>query len=318
MIFHRRYDIGFLGLERLHPFDSRKYGRAWSMILREVGPTARAARLTPAAPVSAAELTTVHTPRYLDALRDAGAIVDILEVPPLRLLGARVLDLAVLRPMRWATAGTVMGARQALAGGAAINLGGGYHHAGPDGGEGFCVYADVGLAVRTLWAEGALPADASVAHIDLDAHLGNGVAHVFADEPRARLFDMHNGSIYPDDPAALRRVDHALPLARGADDATYLDTLRGELPGFLDAAAPAFAVYNAGTDVLDGDRLGQLSVSASGVLARDLFVLDALSARGIPWLMVTSGGYTAASAGLIAQTTIAALRRGWGGPIAGP
>ena len=32
VVYSRHYDLGFFGLERLHPFDIHKYSRAWRML----------------------------------------------------------------------------------------------------------------------------------------------------------------------------------------------------------------------------------------------------------------------------------------------
>jgi histone deacetylase 11 len=73
--------------------------------------------------------------------------------------------------------GTILAARESLRHGLAINLGGGFHHAKPAGGEGFCIYSDIGIAVASLRADGLLDVSSRVAYIDTDAHQGNGVCH---------------------------------------------------------------------------------------------------------------------------------------------
>ena len=150
-------------------------------------------------------------------------------------------DWRVLRPMRWATAGTVLAAREAMrTGGLAVNLSGGYHHASRDRGEGFCVYSDIGIAITMLRDAGVLAPDDRVVYVDLDAHQGNGVARVFVDDPRVFIFDVYNELIYPRDAHARRRIDCDLPVPPGCDDGRYLSLLRAELPPFLDARrAPA-------------------------------------------------------------------------------
>src|SRR4051812_45243189 len=106
VVYARQYNIGLFGLERLHPFDSRKYGRAYRELPR--APGARELRhrtLRPEAPVSREQLLRFHTTEYLEALRRPEYLAGALEVPPLRRLPARFTDLFVLRAMRWATAG---------------------------------------------------------------------------------------------------------------------------------------------------------------------------------------------------------------------
>ena len=313
IVYSPRYDISFFGLERLHPFDSRKYGRTWAALYEEFGHRLLDHRVAPSAPIGSRELGSVHTDAYLgESLRSPAYLARALEVPPVARLPRWVTDWRVLRPMRWATAGTVVGAREALRTGRAINLAGGYHHASRDSGEGFCVYSDVAVALTLLREAGAIAEDHRVAYIDLDAHQGNGVARVFVDDPRVFIFDVYNEAIYPRDAHARRRIDCDLPIPSGYEDGRYLSLLRAELPPFLDALSrprpPGLAIYNAGTDVFAGDPLGCLSLSADGILARDRFVLTQLTERNIPWLMLPSGGYTRESYKLIARTVAWALR----------
>jgi histone deacetylase 11 len=314
VVYTPRYKIGFFGIERLHPFDARKYGRAWALLRRQFGRRLRHWHLRPPRPASRDELAAVHTPEHLDRLRDPDVVARVLELPPLRRLPGWLLDWCVLRPMRWAVAGSVVAARAALAEGLAVNLSGGYHHAKPDGGEGFCAYSDVALLVHQLRAGGELAGENTVAHIDLDAHQGNGVCHCFRDDPRVFLFDLYNAGIYPAyDQAARLRLDCGRPLPPGCDGATYLRTLRESLPPFLDSLTRSgrlrLAIYNAGTDVYAGDALGGLRLSAADVLERDLFVTASLRERGVPAVMLLSGGYSRERHRLVAATVARLLER---------
>ena len=210
IVYASQYNIGFLGLERLHPFDSRKYGRAWGQLRKRYGDRLRRFHVRPERPVNHEELLEVHTAAYLRRLNDPAFVANVLELPPLRRLphwaidwfGA--IDWFVLRRMRWATMGTILAAREALEHGLAINLAGGYHHASPDDGHGFCAYADVGLAVDRLRTSGALGEEDKVIYVDLDAHQGNGVCRTFYDDLRvfiststtgtsSRTTSMHSG-----------------------------------------------------------------------------------------------------------------------------
>jgi histone deacetylase 11 len=302
-----RYNIGFFGLERLHPFDSRKYGRAYRELQKHFGTRLRSLTQSPPRPVRKEELLNVHAEYYLDSLRSPAVVARALELPLLARMPGWLIDWCVLRPMRWATMGTVVAARLAIQQGLAVNLAGGFHHAKPARGEGFCVYADVALATYQVREEGLLAEAARVAHIDLDAHQGNGVAHCFKNDARVFLFDMFNQGIYPaGDRSALDRVDLAEPLRPGCDGTSYLQLLQDNLPPFLDSVARSgllkLAVYNAGTDVYAGDPLDRLGLTANDVLTRDLFVIEQLQNRGIPTVMVLSGGYHRDSYRLVAAT----------------
>jgi histone deacetylase 11 len=312
IVYSRHYNIGFLGLERLHPFDSRKYGRAYRALAQRFGRDLKRRTLRPPRPVTRDELLWVHTPQYLERLRDPAYVAGALEIPQLCRVPGFILDRVILGRMRWAIAGTVLAAREAMQCGLAINLSGGYHHAGPDRGEGFSIYNDIALAVHALRRDGRLKDGDKVVYVDCDAHQGNGVCRAFADDNRVFIYDLYNAAIYPRDAEARRRIDCDVPVSPNQLDSEYLATLTATLPPFLDgiskSALPAFAIYNAGTDILRGDPLGALAVTAAGVLKRDRFVLHQLIDRGIPTIMLPSGGYTRESFQLIANTVADVLQ----------
>lgn len=317
IVYTRRYNIGFFGVERLHPFDARKYGRAWRAVGREARRLRNRAWVGVPRPASFADLAAVHDPAYLDRLRDPGVLADALELPFVRRLPGWAVRWAVLRPMRWAVAGSLVAARAAMESGLAVNLSGGYHHAKPDRGEGFCVFNDIAYLVHRLRAEGRLGTDDRVAYVDLDAHQGNGVGHHVRDDPLVFLYDAFNRDIYPAyDRAARERVDCPVPLPAGCTGPDYLRLLELTLPRFLDSVGRngrvGLAVYNAGTDVYAGDALGGLGLSAADVLTRDLYAVGQLRARGLPTVMLLSGGYSRESYRLVANTVIELLRRSSG------
>jgi histone deacetylase 11 len=307
IVYSRHYNIGFFGLERLHPFDSRKYGRAWKRLQQAVGPCLRKLHVRPSRQVRRDELLAVHSADYLDRLRNSKYVAEALELPPVRYLPWRVVDHCVLRPMRWATMGTIIAAEEAIQCGFAVNLAGGYHHAKADGGEGFCIYSDIALAVHALREQHAIQADDRVVYVDLDAHQGNGVCHILRDDDRVFIFDMYNSTIYPCfDTEARSRIDCDVPLTGACTENEYLHELKYRLPGFLDSVARSrpigLAIYNAGTDVFEGDQLGGLRLSDQGILERDLYTIAELRQRGIPTTMLLSGGYSAVSYRLVADS----------------
>ncbi len=147
VVYSRHYNIGFYGFERMHPFDSRKYGRVWKLLKQKFGRQLKSMSIRTDRGASREELLLVHTEAYLKQLRDSKYIARALELPIVAKMPAWMIDWHVLRPMRWATRGTILAAEAALENGLAINLSGGYHHARPDQGEGFSIYADIGIAV---------------------------------------------------------------------------------------------------------------------------------------------------------------------------
>ncbi len=148
-------------------------------------------------------------------------------------------------------------------------------------------------------------------YVDTDAHQGNGVSHTFMSDQRAFTFDIFNSEIYPcHDWQARERIDCPVPIVYECTDAEYMHALRTRLPGFLDSVCKShvgLAIYNAGTDVFKDDPLGRLNISAETILARDLLVVSELRKRGLPTVMVLSGGYTRQSYQLVASSVIELL-----------
>lgn len=287
LVYHPGYNITAFGLERLHPFDGRKYRRIRDALI------ARGLRRRRdfARPRSATrgELLRVHTPEYLRSLRRPGVLAGILEVPVVRRLPGWVVDWRILRPMRLATGGTVLACRLALEYGLAINLGGGFHHAAPGWGGGFCVYADVPLAVKALRDEGRL---SRVLVVDLDAHQGNGTAAAFRGWDWALIYDLYERDIFP---SRKETEDFALPVGPGLSGPEYLGIVRDTLPGALEAVRPDLVVYNAGSDPYAGDPLARYRLTTGDLAERDLLVVTETRDREIPVAMVLSGGYSTES-----------------------
>jgi len=226
-----------------------------------------------------ADLRRVHTASYLSGLAQ-GTLSDRVE----HRLGLPWSKRLVYRS-RLAVQGTINAAYMALTDGIAANLAGGTHHAFPDHGEGFCVLNDVAVAVRVLqtacWVRRVLI-------LDLDVHQGNANAAVFADDASVFTFSMHGAKNYPFEkpPSSLD-----VPLDDETDDSAYMDALRTYLPDTLDAVQPDLVFYLGGIDVADDDRFGRTALSRAGLHARDRFVLTQMRARGLPVVLLLSGGY---------------------------
>jgi len=306
------YDIKFVGFEKLHPFDSCKYSHTFYELEKVFAEKINQWLVCPEHPAITNELNTVHPHYYLELLNSSQYIAKALEFPILAGFPNWILDKFILEPMRWATKGTILTAKEALSHGIAINLSGGYHHASRQNGEGFCIYSDIAIAIECLRNEKHLIVGDQVIIIDLDAHQGNGLERIYLTDEDVKIFDMYNEDIYPRDFLAQKRIDFDIPLSTNTNEAEYLALLENNLPYFLeDLRNPKLAIYNAGTDIYEFDPLGGLSVSAQGVLKRDQFVFNTLTNRNIPWMMVLSGGYTYESYKLIAESIIYVMQT-WG------
>eukprot|EP00850_Spirogloea_muscicola_P006637 SM000032S12021 [mRNA] locus=s32:1728:3168:+ [translate_table: standard] len=140
--------------------------------------------------------------------------------------------------------------------------------------------------------------------IDLDAHQGNGHERDFAGNDHVYILDVYNGDIYPHDMAAKRHIRKEVVLQSGTHDDKYLQLLSKNLAEAGEEFLPQLILYNAGTDLLEGDPLGRLSVTADGVMKRDEMVFQFARRMSCPILMVTSGGYQKNNADIIAKSII--------------
>jgi acetoin utilization deacetylase AcuC-like enzyme len=181
--------------------------------------------------------------------------------------------------------GSILAARESLTRGVGVNLGGGFHHAFPDHGEGFCVFNDVAIAIRALQNEGGIR---RAAVIDLDVHQGNGTAAIFRDDPTVFTFSMHHEQNYP---ALKPPSDLDIGLDTGTAGAEYLAALERHLPSILDRHRPDLVAYVAGADPYEQDQLGGLKLSREDLRRRDRVVFDTAAAREIPVVAFLAGGY---------------------------
>uniref|UniRef100_H3ALV5 Histone deacetylase 11 n=1 Tax=Latimeria chalumnae TaxID=7897 RepID=H3ALV5_LATCH len=301
IVYSPDYNITFLGLEKLHPFDAGKWGKVVNFLKEEKLITDDT--IVEAREATEEDLLVVHTRRYLNKLKWSFVVATITEIPPVFFLPNFLVQRKVLRPLRTQTGGTIMAGKLAIDRGWAINVGGGFHHCSSDKGGGFCAYADITLAIKFLFER--VDGVSSATIIDLDAHQGGGSWY------RNRF--LHNSNFIVtwlvfcelfSDQQAKTSIKRKVELDWGTEDEEYLQKVEQHVEGALNEITPDIIVYNAGTDVLDGDRLGGLAISPQGIVKRDEAVFRAARLRKIPILMVTSGGYQKRTARIIADSIL--------------
>jgi acetoin utilization deacetylase AcuC-like enzyme len=237
------------------------------------------------------DLARVHTPDYLESLADPAALARVFGVDP---WGVPVDEL--LNCVRLGCGGTLAAARAALEReGPAVNLMGGFHHAGPNWGAGLCALNDLAVAIATLRHEG-LAGQAVV--LDLDAHPPDGTAACLRDDRRAWV-----GSLSGSSSGIIPGADETV-LPPHCGDEEYLDALERLLRRMPE---PDLAFVIAGGDVLAGDHLGHLGLSEDGARRRDLRVAEALRGRASVWL--PGGGYHSRAWRVLAGTVLALSHR---------
>lgn len=125
--------------------------------------------------------------------------------------------------------------------------------------------------------------------IDLDVHQGNGTAAIFAEEERVFTFSMHGAKNFP---LTKEHSDWDIPLKEGTEDDKYLAILEDALSYFFHTVQPDFIFYQAGVDILAGDKLGRLNISKVGCKERDNRVLQKAWQENVPVTAVMGGGYS--------------------------
>ena len=274
IVFHPDY---VAPLRPGHPFPMSKYGTLRAALAARGILPPEGGTLAPA-PLAPARAAAVHDLAYVERVANVAMTPD--EARRIGLPGTA----AVSRRAFLAAGGTLLAARLALEAGLAANMAGGSHHAGPEGGAGYCVFNDVAIAARTLLDEGRV---ARILVVDCDVHQGDGTARIFAADPDVRTLSLHAERNYP---ARKAPSDADYPLPDRLADRPYLETLAHAL---AEAApfAPDLVFYNAGVDPHADDRLGRLALSDAGLRARDAGVLGWARSRAIPVAAVLGGGY---------------------------
>jgi acetoin utilization deacetylase AcuC-like enzyme len=225
------------------------------------------------------DVLRVHTPEYVHAF-----VSGTLERKAMLRIGLPWSAELVRRAFA-VIGGTIGAARRALTDGVAANLAGGTHHAFADHGEGYCIFNDMVVAMRRLRADNVAQ---RFLVIDLDVHQGNGTAALCQHDAEAFTFSMHGETNYP---ARKEKSSWDIALPDGTGDEEYLARLSQALPRLLECFSPELIFYQAGVDVLAGDRFGRLQLTMAGIKERDSLVSDFARRTGLPLVITLGGGY---------------------------
>ncbi len=225
------------------------------------------------------DLLLVHTPKYLKKIKTGDlshSEILTLELP----YSPELLDFALLF-----VGGTILAAEKALEDGLAVHIGGGFHHAFPDHGEGFCVLNDVAVSLEKMKKEGKVE---RAMVVDCDLHQGNGTAFIFAKKDYAFTFSLHQMDNYP---AHKPSSSLDIGLWTGDGDEKYLSKLRSNFPRLYQEFQPDLVFYLAGADPYERDQLGGLKLTMEGLRERDRIVIEEARKLRIPVAILFAGGY---------------------------
>jgi len=288
-----------------HVFPAEKYERIHKRLI-ESG-VAESEDFVAPQPASDEDILLVHTPQYVHKLKTGtlSAREELeMEIP---------FSPELVRAFWLAAGGSMLAADYALNDRIGFNIGGGFHHAFPDHGEGFCMIHDVAVAIRRMQRDDKIH---TAMTIDCDVHQGNGTAAIFAGarlpsrplpsaggmtNPAASpltkrnahagdvfTISLHQENNYPawKPPSS---IDVDLPDEIGDDD--YLAWLDNALSSGLRQFEPELLCYIAGADPYREDQLGGLSLTIGGLKQRDELVFRVARARNIPVMVTLAGGY---------------------------
>lgn len=273
LVYHDKYDL-HLGE---HVFPSQKF-RLIAEALRTQGIASEEDFLIPSAAADE-DMLRVHTADWVTKMQTGSLTAS-------ELMKLEIPYSVELRDAVWlATGGSILAAQSALRDGFGCNLGGGFHHAYPGHGEGFCAIHDVAVAIRKLQHDGKIQ---KAIIVDTDVHHGNGTAAIFREDDSVFTLSIHQENNYP---AYKPPSDLDIDLWDRADDDEYLGLLIPAVQQSIEQFDPDMLFYVGGADPFCEDKLGGLALTKKGLLERDKSVFQEARRRGIPVMTTLAGGY---------------------------
>ncbi|XP_068550328.1 histone deacetylase 11 isoform X2 [Anas acuta] len=298
IVYSPDYNITFMGLEKLHPFDAGKWGKVINFLKEEklIGDDL----IVQAREATDEDLLVVHTRRYLNKLKWSFVVATITEIPPVLFLPNFLVQRKVLKPLRTQTGGTIMEVAFITVQVTKV--------------EGFVhmlishwllssylrEYQGCPKPQLSIWMLTRETAMRGISWMIREYILWMRTIDIFI-----QGMDLLNQSfVCSVTQTFLGAIKRKVELEWGTEDTEYLQKVHTHVEGALNELKPDIIVYNAGTDILDGDPLGGLAISPQGIVKRDEVVFKAARSRRIPILMVTSGGYQKRTARIIADSIL--------------
>jgi acetoin utilization deacetylase AcuC-like enzyme len=270
-IYSEKYEANF----GPHVFATEKYRLVKERLIKEN--LAKETDFIYPEPASISDILLVHTKSYVDDMQNLIWTQRTVrsELP----LTQEIINAYLLHAQ-----GTIITCQQALKSRISLHLGGGFHHAFADHGEGFCYINDVAVGIKKM-QELKLIAHAAV--IDCDLHQGNGTAKIFQADDSVYTFSIHQEHLYP----IKEESNWDIGLDDGTGDDEYLKLLDDSVQKILTSHQPELVVYLAGADPFQMDQLGALRITKPGLKKRDEIVIKSCWHRKIPVAITLAGGY---------------------------
>jgi len=180
----------------------------------------------------------------------------------------------------------------------AFNPAGGLHHAMKDRASGFCIFNDIGVAIKHLKK---IKKDIRIAYLDIDCHHGDGVQWLFYDDPNVLKISYHQdgrylfpgtGSVNEIGEGEGEGFSMNFPLLPGTNNKAFINLFRKTTPKILETYAPDILITQLGVDTYFDDPLTQMGFSLA--IYRDIAQTMKTSAREYcqnKWVALGGGGY---------------------------
>ncbi len=279
IVYRSEYFSGIHAPQSRQTFDVMKFKKVRDELIKKKL-IRRKNILTPSR-LSEKDLRLVHTRNYLNSLKNPTTVGQILNLDYVN-----PWDEYIFEFFKYVSGGTILAAEYALEHNTTVfNLGGGYHHAHPDRGEGFCLINDVAIAIRKIRKSNKIK---SILILDLDYHQGNGNLLYFKNDENTFTFSIHADN-WNEISGKINNLDIELP--SHTRDERYLKILKTELPRVFGMFEPELVFYIAGSDPYILDTLGDFDISEDGLLKRDIFVYREVRNRELPFVVLGAGGY---------------------------
>ncbi|MBN1872400.1 MAG: histone deacetylase [Candidatus Omnitrophica bacterium] len=273
IVYSQEYDVDI----GRHVFPTNKYTLIYGRMVREGLISER--DIVHPDPAPEEDILLVHDKDYVRKLKEGGLSREEefrLELP---------YSKELVRASYICVGGTILSCDIALDKGIGIHIGGGFHHAFSDHGEGFCLFNDIAIAIKKMKKDSRVK---RAMVIDCDLHQGNGTADIFKDDPRTFTFSIHQEHNYP---FFKPKSDLDIGLEDYTQDKEYLRKLSDCVPKIISDFKPEMIVYVAGADPFERDVIGNLRLTKKGLQKRDEFILETAKNYAIPTAVVLAGGY---------------------------
>ena len=240
-------------------------------------------------PITDEQVRLVHTAEYLETLKNPRTWIDLFEFQESEYFPERAVRPlpSIIEDFKLKSGGTLTACEISLETGLAANLGGGYHHAFPDQGRGYCPINDIAIAIRHLQKTGKIK---KAMIVDLDFHQGDGTAVTFQNDDSVFTFSVHSEEGWPE---IKQKSDLDIPI-KEIEKEKYLEKTEAGLKLSLSKFAPDMVIYVGGSDPYEKDVLPGTSyfrLPLSVMKARDELVIDTFADKGISFASVFAGGY---------------------------